>query len=178
MVAPELFARFDHRVSGVSHFDVKLFGEFAVLLGVGGGVVIKLDPEIGKIFEVIGLRFGNQLLGRDPKFARFHHDRGAVCVVTADVDAVTIGHAVPTHPEVGLHVTDQVADVNRTVGIGECGSDESFWRFHSPLVLAELACRVTFRCRAWLGAGGVGWRVSGCESYSLKANQFIKMIYF
>ena len=66
----------------------------------------------------------DELLGRDALLLGAQHDRGAVGVVGAHVvDAVAL-HLLEPHPYVGLDVLDQVAEVDRAVGVGQGGGDE------------------------------------------------------
>jgi hypothetical protein len=62
--------------------------------------------------------------GRDALGLGAQHDRGAVGVVGADeVDLVSL-QALEAHPDVGLHVLHEVADVKRTVCVRQRGGDE------------------------------------------------------
>ncbi len=63
-------------------------------------------------------------LGRDAVLARADHDRRAVAVLGADVEAVVAAHALEAHPDVGLHRLDDVAEVQRAVGVGQGAGDE------------------------------------------------------
>ena len=67
---------------------------------------------------------GDEGFGRDPGLFRGEHDRRAVGVVGADVVHRATGHASRAHPDVGLHVADQVAQVQGAVGVGQCVGDE------------------------------------------------------
>ena len=55
------------------------------------------------------------------------HDRRAVGVVGADVDAAVPLQLLEADPDVGLQVLDQVADVDRAIGIGQGAGDEKAW---------------------------------------------------
>ena len=59
-----------------------------------------------------------------PGFLRGEHDRRAVRVVGADEMHLVALHALEAHPDVGLDVLHDVADVERPVGVGQGGGDE------------------------------------------------------
>ena len=69
---------------------------------------------------------GDQLLGGDAGGVCLEHDRRAVRVVGADEMHLVALHALKTHPDIGLDVFHDVADVERPVGVGERGGDEKF----------------------------------------------------
>ena len=58
-----------------------------------------------------------------PGLLRGQHDRRAVGVVGADEAHRVAGHAPRAHPDVGLDVADQVAQVQRAVGVGQGAGD-------------------------------------------------------
>ena len=52
------------------------------------------------------------------------HDRRAVRVVGADVDAAVADELLEAHPDIGLDVLDQMAHVDVAIGVGQGGGDE------------------------------------------------------
>ena len=70
------------------------------------------------------LHLGDQRLFADALLPGADHDRRAVRVVGADVDAAVADELLEAHPNVGLDVLDQVADVDVAVGVGQGGGDE------------------------------------------------------
>ncbi len=70
------------------------------------------------------LHLGDQLLLADALLPGADHDRRAVRVVGADVDAPLPAELLEADPDVGLEVLDQVADVDVAVGVGQGGGDE------------------------------------------------------
>jgi hypothetical protein len=70
----------------------------------------------------------DQLFRRDAFLLGAQHDRRAVRVVGADVPAFVAGHLLEAHPDVGLDVFDQMAEVDGAVGVGQGGGDEDFAR--------------------------------------------------
>ncbi len=67
---------------------------------------------------------GDELLGRLARLFRRQHDRRAVRVVGADEMHLVALHALEAHPDVGLDVLHDVADVERPVGVGQGRGDE------------------------------------------------------
>ena len=67
---------------------------------------------------------GDELLRRLAGLFRREHDRRAVRVVGADEMHLVALHALEAHPDVGLDVLHDVADVERPVGVGQGGGDE------------------------------------------------------
>ena len=87
-------------------------------------VVVELDVEVGEVALVRRLHLGDQLLLAAAFLAGADHDRRAVRVVGADVDAAVAAQLLEPDPDVGLDVLDQVADVDVPVGVGQGGGDE------------------------------------------------------
>jgi hypothetical protein len=71
------------------------------------------------------------------------HDRRAVRVVGADEVHLVAAHALEAHPDVGLDVLHDVADVERAVGVRQGGGDEqsSVMVLRGPDVLVQDAAR-------------------------------------
>ena len=69
----------------------------------------------------------DQRFRRDALLLGAQHDRRAVGVVGADVIALGVGlHLLEAHPDVGLDVFHQMAEMDAAVGIGQRGGDEDF----------------------------------------------------
>ena len=66
----------------------------------------------------------NELLGRDTFFFRTQHNRCAVCVIRANVMTGMPAHFLEAHPNVGLDVFHQVAEVNAAIGVGQGGGNQ------------------------------------------------------
>lgn len=98
--------------------------KLAIFVAVGAAVVIKLDVKPGEIRLVRLAHLGDQLFFGSPLFASPNHDRRAVCVVGTDVDTAISDQFLVSDPDVGLDVFDQVADVDRSVGVRERAGDE------------------------------------------------------
>ena len=86
--------------------------------------MVKLDLEAGEVVLVLRIGFRNKGLFGDAPFPGALHDRGAVCIIRTEVDAAMAAQLLETDPDVGLDVLHQMADVNRSIGVGECRSDE------------------------------------------------------
>ena len=80
--------------------------------------------KVGEVALVLLLHLGDELLFADARLAGADHDRRAVRVVGADVAAVVADELLEADPDVGLDVLDQMADVDRAVGVGQGGGDE------------------------------------------------------
>ncbi len=104
--------------------EVDALAQFAVLVGVGAVVVVERDQEVVEIALVLGPDALDQLARGDAFLFRAQHDGRAVRVVGAHVIDFVPAHALEAHPDVGLDVLDHVADVDRSVGIGQGGCDE------------------------------------------------------
>jgi len=86
--------------------------------------VVEADVEAVEI-PLAPLRdLGDKFLGRLSRFLRREHDRCAVRVVGADEMHFVPLHALESHPDIGLDVLHDVADVERAVRVGQGGGDE------------------------------------------------------
>jgi len=112
-------------VATVAQGEINAGGDLAVFLRVGGVVMIEGHPEFGEIALVTGLDFPDEGFRRHPGLFSGQHDRRAVGIVGADVPDRAALHAPGACPDIGLDVTDQMADVQRAVGIGQGAGDES-----------------------------------------------------
>ena len=96
---------------------IDLFGEVTILFGMRAVVGVVCHAEADKIGSVFCADLLDQRLGFKPGFCRPQHGCGAVSVVGADVVALVATQPLKTHPDVGLNVLQQMAHVNRAVGI-------------------------------------------------------------
>src|SRR5271170_682495 len=65
---------------------------------------------------------------------RLEHDRRAVRVIGADVVARVAAKLLKPHPDVGLHRFEDMAQMQRTIGIKQRAGDEnSAWLGHAKL---------------------------------------------
>ncbi len=109
--------------------------------------VVKADVKTVQIRFAARRNVSNELLRRFAGLLGRDHDRRAVCVVGADEMHRVPLHALKPHPDVGLDVLHDVADVEISVGIRQRRGDE------------KLACGRTGRCCGH-GRGLVrGWSV-------------------
>jgi len=104
-------------------------GEEAVLLGVGGVIIVEIHIEFGKIGLMFSRHPGDELLRFDSLLPGAQHDGGAVGVVRADVDTAVSVHILKTDPDIGLDVLHQVTDVDRAIGIGKGAGNQDVARF-------------------------------------------------
>ena len=110
---------------GVAQSFIYSLGEFAVLVRVGGIVVVEGHAKIGKVARVFGVHARNQLFRGDAFLLRAQHDGRAVGVVCAHVPALVTTQPLKAHPDVGLDVLNEVADMDRAVGVGQGAGDEN-----------------------------------------------------
>src|SRR5262249_40380120 len=104
--------------------------ELLVLGGVRRVPVVERNVEA---VQVLRPAFGDardQLLGRYAFGFRLEHDRRPVRVVRADEMNRVPLHALEAHPDIGLDVLHDVADVKRPIRERESGGDEELTRWH------------------------------------------------
>ena len=104
--------------------------QLTVLLAVRAAVVIELDIEAGEVANVGLPHVGDHGLFAAAFLPGPDHDRRAVRVVGADVDAAMAAQLLEPHPDIGLDVLHQVPDVDMPVGIGQGGGDQDATRCH------------------------------------------------
>ncbi len=95
--------------------------------------MIVADQEAFVVGTMLGRHARDQLFGRDAFGLRLDHHRRAVRVLGAHVDAVVTLHALEAHPDVGLHGFDDVAEVQRAVGVGQRAGDEDLARHETAV---------------------------------------------
>ena len=66
----------------------------------------------------------DELFRADAILLGTQHDRGAVRVVGAKIVAFMAAHFLKADPDVGLNIFNEMADVDRAVGIGQGAGDE------------------------------------------------------
>lgn len=111
-------------MAGGLELGVEGFGEFAIDRRIGRIVVIEGHPERGEIALMAGLDVGDEGLWRDARLFGRKHDRRAMGVIGADEPGLVAAQPARAHPDVGLDITDQMAKMQRPIGIGQGGSDE------------------------------------------------------
>ena len=91
-------------------------------------IVVEIDMKTAEVAEVLTMHPGNQGFRRNALLFGAQHDWRAVRVVSTNVPAFVADHFLVAHPDVGLDVFDQMAQVNGAVGIGQGGGDKNFAR--------------------------------------------------
>ena len=91
---------------------------------VGRVPVIKFDLKAFQVLGALGRNAGHELLWRDPFCFGFKHDWRAVGVISADKMHGVTCHTHGAHPDISLNVFHDVANVKRTIGVGQCGRDK------------------------------------------------------
>ena len=82
-------------------------------------------PKPLEVAQVSLLHVGDQRFLAAPFLASADHDRGAVRVVGAEVEAAVAAQLLKAHPDVGLDVLHQMAQMDVTIGIGQGGGNEN-----------------------------------------------------
>jgi hypothetical protein len=80
--------------------------------------VVEAEVEAVEVLLAAGGDLGDERLGRLARLLGRDHDRRAVRVVGADEVHLVALHALEAHPDVGLDVLHDVADVEIRVGVG------------------------------------------------------------
>lgn len=93
--------------------------QLLVFLGVGGMIDIEVDMKIAEVAVMFYLHAGNEFLGRDAEFFSTEHDARAMGIIGADVMTLVSPHALETYPYVSLDITQQVAEMDGPIGIGQ-----------------------------------------------------------
>ena len=112
----------------VAQVAIDLAGQLGVFGRVGAVPVVKADEKAFEILIAPGGDVGHKLLGRFTSLLGGDHDGCTVRVVrTHEVHRMAL-HALEPHPDVGLDVFHDVADVEIAVGVGQGGGDEKLAR--------------------------------------------------
>ena len=114
--------------SGGLQVAVDGLGQFVVFRTVGGVPVVEADVEPVQVGLAAGGDVGHELLRRLAGLFGGDHDRRAVRIVGADEMHRVALHALEPHPDVGLDVFHDVADVEIAVGVRQGGGDEKLAR--------------------------------------------------
>ncbi len=113
----ELRHRATADMAGGVEFGVQRLGQLAVGRRVGRVVMVEIHAKGSEIALMAGLDVGDEGFRGYPGLLRGQHDRRAVGVIGADVPDLFTHHSPRTHPDIGLDVTHQVAEVQRAVGV-------------------------------------------------------------
>lgn len=86
--------------------------------------MVEADIEAGKVPRVFVPHPANQGFRGDAFLFRTQHDRRAMGVVGAHVAAIVPLHFLEAHPDIGLDVFNQMAEVDAAIGVGQGGGDK------------------------------------------------------
>ena len=89
-------------------------------------ILVELNMKASEIPLMFLLHPGDQGFRRDPFLLSPQHDGCAVGIIGADIMAFMPAHLLEPHPDVGLNIFDEMAEVNGTVGVGEGAGNENF----------------------------------------------------
>ena len=87
--------------------------------------MVEADTEAGEIMLVFLADTFNPLLFRDPMSLSTDHDRGAVRIVGAHKEALVTAKPLKTYPDICLDIFDKMAQVNWSIGVGQCSCDQN-----------------------------------------------------
>ena len=126
---------------------VDLLRQRRVLGRMGGVPVVEADVIAVQIVRSLGGDACHQFFGCDALGLGLQHDRCAVGIVGPHEQHVLAQHALEAHPDVSLDVLHDVADVERSVGVGQGGGDEQTLGMLAGGGRHGGGCR----CGGWLG---------------------------
>jgi len=131
------------------------FRQLAVFGRMGRIVVVEADVEAFEVRAMFGIDPLDQSFRRFARFLGLEHDRGAMGVVRTDVVTFMATHFLKTHPDIGLDVLHEVAQMNGAIGVGQGAGYQNS---------AGLCCRIGHR--AGIGrAGKRGGNYSGFAAF-------------
>jgi hypothetical protein len=90
--------------------------------------LIELDQKSAVIALVLLGAARDQRFGAHAFLLGADHDRRAMRIIGAAIDATVPALLLKAHPDVGLHGLDDVAEVQGAVGVGQGAGDEYFAR--------------------------------------------------
>ena len=88
--------------------------------------VVHLDAEVLESADELLRVFFCQLLGCHAEFTSLDHDRRAMRIGGAHVDALVPAQFLEANPDVGLDVLDHVAHVRQAVHVRQGTGDQDF----------------------------------------------------
>ena len=97
--------------------------------------VVEADQEAVQVLLAPGGNTGHELFRRFASFFGCDHDGRAMRIVGANKFHFVALHALVPHPDVGLDVFHDVANVEGAVGIGQGGGDKKLAR-HVAIIRA------------------------------------------
>ncbi len=105
-------------------------GDRLVLGALGRVVMVESDAEILEVALMGHLHRCDELFRRDACLFGGEHDRRAMGVIGAHEVHAVAHQALRAYPDVGLDVTDQMAEVQMAVGVGQGIGDQDVAAFH------------------------------------------------
>jgi len=88
--------------------------------------IIEFDSEVIEVIDEFFAVSVGQLLGSNPEFSSFEHDRRAVCVRRTDINAIVPTKLLESNPDIGLNIFNQMSHMRRAVDIGQSACDKNF----------------------------------------------------
>ena len=106
-------------VSGLFQLGINVLREKPILLGMSAVIIVESDPKIRKVLQVFLVHAFDQCFRGNPFGLRAQHDWCAMSIVGAYVDAFVTAQLLKARPDVGLHVLEHMADMDRAISIGQ-----------------------------------------------------------
>ena len=134
------------RIDEARRFElaVDVLRHLGIFRRMGRVPVIEGYMKAIEVFLALGTDARNELLGRDAFGFGLEHDGRAVRVVGAHEMYFVALHALEPHPDIGLDVLHDVADMERSVRVRQRGGDKQFARHRAlPLFVAGTYANVT-----------------------------------
>ena len=91
---------------------------------MGAAIIVKLDIETSKVVLMRSVHASNELFFAATLLPSTLHDGSAVRVVRTDINAPLASQFLETDPDIGLDVLDKVSDVDRAIGVRQCGGNQ------------------------------------------------------
>lgn len=127
--------------------EVDQLRQLAVLVAVGGVIVVKTDVEPGEVGLVLLGDGRDHLFRGDPQLLGLEHDRGAVGIVGTDKVHLVTAHSLITNPDIGLDVFQHVAKMDGAIGIGKGAGYQHCTRISCHIVVLDVLVGM-IECRA------------------------------
>jgi hypothetical protein len=93
---------------------------------VSAAIVVEIDVKLGKIAKMLLPHIGDQAFLAPLFLLSPNHDGRAVSVVGTDVNATTAAQLLEANPYVGLDVFDQMAQMDRAIGVRKSCCNKDF----------------------------------------------------
>jgi len=98
----------------------------AVFFGMCGIVIIEVYEKTVEVADMLAVHPPDEFFRLEPLVSGANHDRRAVCIVGAEIQAYIAAQLLKTDPDVGLEIFHQMTDMDRAIGVRQCRSNNNF----------------------------------------------------